>query len=89
MSYDIYSAFGNSVRAKLLTCLSQKPKTVTELIQSCDLAQSAVSQHLLKLKRAGLVETNKQGKNITYSLKYSQAAAISELLQQLNQEVKQ
>ncbi len=88
MSYDVYSAIGNSVRAKILMCLAQKPKTVTELIGNCQLAQSAVSQHLTKLKHAGLVEASKEGKNVTYSLKYPQAAQISELLMKLNQEIR-
>lgn len=87
MTYDIYSAIGNSVRAKILLCLAQKPKTVTELIGNCQLAQSAVSQHLTKLKQAGLVEATKDGKNVTYSLKYREAAHISELLMKLNQEI--
>lgn len=87
MSYDIYSAIGNSVRAKILLCLAQQPKTVTELIGNCQLAQSAISQHLTKLKKAGLVKATKNGKHVTYSLKYSKAAQISELLMQLNQEI--
>ncbi len=87
MSDDIYSALGNEVRAKLLLCLSRKPKNVTEMIRTCGLAQSAVSQHLAKLKSAKLVETRKEGKEIIYSLKYKKAAEISRLLQSLQQEV--
>jgi DNA-binding transcriptional ArsR family regulator len=87
MPYDIYSALGNEVRVKLLLCLSRKAKNVTEMIQTCGLAQSAVSQHLSKLKSAGLVQTKKDGKEILYSLKYKQAAEISRLLQLLQKEV--
>jgi ArsR family transcriptional regulator, virulence genes transcriptional regulator len=87
MTYDIYSAFGNKVRTKLIFCLSKKPKNVTELIHSCTLSQSAVSQHLCKLKKSGIVKTQKEGKEIWYSLKYKKAADISQLLLQLEQEV--
>lgn len=87
MSYTIYSALGNEVRAKLLLCLSKKAKNVTELISTCGLAQSAVSQHLAKLKSAQLVETKKEGKEIMYFLKYKKAAEISRLLQELQKEV--
>ena len=87
MSYTIYSALGNEVRVKLLLCLSRKAKNVTELIQTCGLAQSAVSQHLAKLKSAKLVETKKEGKEILYSLKYKKAAEISRLFQLLQKEV--
>jgi ArsR family transcriptional regulator, virulence genes transcriptional regulator len=87
MPYDIYSAFGNQVRTKLILCLSDKPKNVTDMIKICGLSQSAVSQHLAKLKSAKLVETKKEGKEILYSLKYKRAAEVSKLLQLLQKEV--
>lgn len=87
MTYDIYSAFGNRIRTKLILCLAKKSKNVTELIQTCGLSQSAVSQHLGKLKKSGIVETKKDGKAIWYSLKYKKAATISTLLLSLEQEV--
>jgi DNA-binding transcriptional ArsR family regulator len=88
MAYDIYSAFGNKIRTKLVLCLAQKAKNVSELISNCGLAQSAVSQHLAKLKLSGLVETKKEGKEVYYSLKYTKAAEISKLLMSLEKEVK-
>lgn len=87
MVYDVYSAVGNKVRAKLLLCLSRSPKNVTEMIHTCGLSQSAVSQHLRKLKAAGLVSTKKEGKEILYSIKYKRATEIVRLLQVLQQEV--
>jgi len=87
MTYDIYSAFGNQIRTKFVLCLAKKPKNVTELIQTCGLSQSAVSQHLSKLKKSGIVETKKDGKAVWYSLKYKKAANISKLLLSLEQEV--
>jgi ArsR family transcriptional regulator len=80
MKDDVYSAVGNAVRAKLLVCLEGKPKNVTNLIANCGLSQSAVSQHLLKLKKSGLVETKKKGKEIWYRLKYNKVAEISKIL---------
>lgn len=88
MVYDIYTTFGNKVRTRLVLCLAQKSKNVTELINTCGLAQSAVSQHLTKLKLSGLVETKKEGKEVYYSLKYKKAAEISKLLISLEKEVK-
>jgi len=88
MSNDLFSVIGNSVRAKILMCLAERPKTVSELIENCGLAQSAVSQHLSKLKSVGLLDTTKNGTNVTYSLKYKKAAEISQLLTSLNQELK-
>ena len=88
MGYDIYSAFGNQIRTKLMLCLAAKPKNVTDLISNCGLSQSAVSQHLAKLKLSGLVETKKQGKEVYYSLKYKKAVRIVKLLISLEKESK-
>lgn len=87
MKNDIYSVFGNPVRTRFITCLSQKPKNVTDLIRTCGLSQSAVSQHLSKLKRSGLVQVKKEGKEMWYSLIHKKAAHISKLLLSLEQEV--
>lgn len=87
MTNDVYSAFGNQVRTKLILCLAKKPKNVTELINTCHLSQSAVSQHLSKLKKSGIVETKKEGQVVWYSLKYKKAADISSLLVSLEREV--
>ena len=84
---EIYTAFGNKNRVKLISCLAKKPKTVTELIEHCHLSQSSVSQHLAKLKKADLIESKRDGKSIIYSLKYKKAADISLLLMSLEGEI--
>lgn len=87
MTCDIYSVFGNQIRTKLILCLAKRSKNVSEMIQTCGLSQSAVSQHLAKLKKSGIVETKKEGQVVWYSLKYKKAAEISRLLLSLEQEV--
>ena len=87
MVHDVYSAVGNEVRAKLLLCLSRSSKNVTQMIHMCGLSQSAVSQHLRKLKAAGLVSTKKDGKEILYSIKYKRTTEVVRLLTALQQEV--
>jgi ArsR family transcriptional regulator, virulence genes transcriptional regulator len=68
METRVIYAFSNPIRLRLLCCLSKKSSNVSELINNCGLAQSAVSQHLSKLKSAGLIKTNRRGKYIYYSL---------------------
>ena len=68
MTTDKVNAFSNPIRLKLLCCLNKKSSNVNELTNSCGLAQSAVSQHLSKLKSAGLVKSKRRGKYIYYSL---------------------
>lgn len=68
MKIDKAMIFGSSVRLKILACLRKKSKTVGQLIKNCQLSQSAVSQHLTKLKRLGLINGRRQGKEIYYQL---------------------
>jgi len=75
----IYKAFSSEQRLKLLRCLS-KPKNVTDLLDYCDLTQSALSQHLKVLREAGLVKTKREGKEIIYGVGNKQVIQITNLL---------
>ena len=78
----------SEVRLKLLLCLSDNEKTVSELVSNCVLSQSAVSQHLSKLREAGLVIDHKEGRKVRYSLKSPKLKIISEELLNLEKELK-
>lgn len=88
MTKSIINAFANPVRLKLLYCLSQGRKNVHELIGNCGLSQSAVSQHLNKLKEAGLVKDEKKGKFVFYSLTHTKTGELAKSLQEFIKEVK-
>ncbi len=66
----------HSGRLQILCCLVEDAHTVGELIEMVDLPQSAVSQHLMRLRQAGLVEARRQGRNIQYRLKSGEARAL-------------
>ena len=87
METNVLSVFSNKVRLQLLICLSKGNKNVTQLIGNCGLSQSAVSQHLEKLRSAGIVNTRRDGKEIIYSLTYPKAAKISTDLMNFTKEV--
>lgn len=80
MEHSVLSALSNNTRLKLLVCLSASEKNVTQLINNCELSQSAVSQHLDKLKLARLVKTRREGKEVYYSLADKEVARISSQL---------
>lgn len=88
MEYSVISAVSNPIRIKLLCCLSESNKNVAELMLNCGLSQSAVSQHLIKLKRAGLVKDEKKGKFVYYSLIDKNIAKVAEMLSIYCKEVK-
>ncbi len=55
-------------RYKILELLMGGSKTVTELVEKVELTQPAVSQHLATLKSCGLVDFEKKGQEVYYSL---------------------
>ncbi|HBI35319.1 MAG: Transcriptional regulator, ArsR family [candidate division WWE3 bacterium GW2011_GWF2_41_45] len=87
MKNEIFMAISNPVRLKLIRCLSEKPKKVNDLINICGMSQSAVSQHLAKLKKAGILETHKEGKFVFYKLLYPEAAEIAVRVENLSKEM--
>lgn len=84
----LISALCNPVRLKIIKCISEKEKTVGELIKTCNLSQSAVSQHLTKLKKAGLVKDSKIGREVFYSITDADLGKISDLIFNLNERIK-
>jgi DNA-binding transcriptional ArsR family regulator len=80
---SILKVFTSLPRLKLLLCSKDKEKNVTQLTKICGLAQSAVSQHLAKLKKWDLVETRKEGRYVYYRLKNKQIISICKNLYQL------
>jgi DNA-binding transcriptional ArsR family regulator len=74
---ELPKAFSNIARIKILSCLSGKKKNVTDLINNCGLSQSAVSQHLKKLKDLGMIDCSVNGKERVYRLKNGEAGNIA------------
>ncbi len=55
-------------RLRLLLLLEEEELSVAELQDICGMGQSRISGHLAQLKRAGLVEDRRSGKNVYYGL---------------------
>lgn len=65
---EILKALGNPVRLCLLFKLVEEGSTnVSDIISCMDVSQSAVSQHLRKLKDMGIVESKREENRIYYS----------------------
>lgn len=66
----------NSNRLMILCNLVNQSKTVSELVKIVELSQSAISQHLAKLNRMGLVTSEKRGREVYYTLSSMEVQAI-------------
>ncbi len=65
----LLKALANEKRLLIVCILSNGEKNVGELEQVVDLSQSALSQHLARLRRDGVVETRREAQTIYYSIK--------------------
>ena len=73
---SILKAMSNPHRLLVLCHLAGGEKSVGELEKIIGLSQSALSQHLARLRRHNLVKTRRQAQTIFYSLDGDEAARI-------------
>lgn len=65
---ELLKLLANDQRLIILCRLSDEELSVSELGEHVNLAQSALSQHLAKLRAQGLVATRREGQSIYYRL---------------------
>lgn len=70
----------NANRLMVLCHLISGEKAVGELARSVGLSQSSLSQHLAKLREAGLVTSNKRGLSVYYRICSMEAQALLSVL---------
>ncbi len=79
----VFQALANPKRLHVLRCLSEREKSVTEVL-ACkaftDVPQSSVSQHLASLRQQGLVKARKDGTNVFYRLSNPRIADLLRLV---------
>ena len=65
---ELLKLLANDQRLIILCRLSDEELSASQLGEYVNLAQSALSQHLAKLRAQGLVATRREGQNIYYRL---------------------
>jgi DNA-binding transcriptional ArsR family regulator len=68
VAVNLLKALSNEKRLMIVCALYKGEKNVGELEQIVGLSQSALSQHLARLRRDGLVETRRAAQTIFYKL---------------------
>ena len=63
---DAFSAAAEPTRRRILQLLASRPRTVGEIAAEFPVTRSAISQHLLVLAEAGLVDAEKAGRRRIY-----------------------
>ncbi len=77
---QLLSALGNERRLLIMCHLMASEISVGRIAEKVNLSQSALSQHLAKLRALDLVETRRDGQTIYYSSKNCKAERIMQAL---------
>ncbi|MEO7424580.1 MAG: metalloregulator ArsR/SmtB family transcription factor [Fibrobacteria bacterium] len=64
---ETLKALAHETRLLAVCCIGDGEKTVQELEAFLETSQSNVSQHLSRLKAAGILKSRKEGKQVFYS----------------------
>ncbi len=64
----VFDALASDIRRKILAYLSETDMTAGEIAEYFDISKPSLSKHLGILENAGLVESEKKGQFVHYSL---------------------
>ncbi|MBX3403747.1 MAG: winged helix-turn-helix transcriptional regulator [Phycisphaeraceae bacterium] len=69
---ELFKALCDPTRAKLLGCLAKcgRACSVSEVAECCSVDFSVVSRHLQLLERAGILVSSREGRTVSYAVKY-------------------
>ena len=76
----LLKALANETRLLILCTLSKKELSVSDINESINISQSALSQHLALLRNDGLVVTRRESQTIYYSISEEPVARIIDTL---------
>lgn len=80
---ELLKALANSHRLMILCELKDGERSVSALERVTPLTQSALSQHLAKLREGGFVTTRREAQTIYYSLADARVARLIDVLHEL------
>ena len=80
----IFRAINHPLRRQILELLHENVRmTVTEVFVKLRLEQSVASQHLAILRKAMMVNTERQGKFIFYSVNYQRVKQVHQIADEI------
>lgn len=78
----ILKALSHPQRLLILGHLLGGGKTVSELVELCEISQSQMSQFLIRMKMEGLIQAERQGKFQYYSIADERLVKLMKTLQE-------
>lgn len=81
---DVWKALADPTRRKILSLLKDKDMNAGEIANEFNMTKPSISNHLNILKHADLVDAEKVGQNVNYSLKTSVLQDVLKLISDLS-----
>ncbi len=79
----LFKLLGDTNRLRIIRIISYEPTSVSEICCELDLEQSLVSHHLSNLRKFDIVSSQRNNKQIIYSIKKDLLSEALELLDQM------
>ncbi len=80
---QVCQALGDPTRIMILYILSEKPHTVNDLVKAVGQSQPLVSRHLKVLRERGMVNTERDGPSVIYSLADERVIQALDLMREM------
>ncbi|MFQ9279382.1 MAG: autorepressor SdpR family transcription factor [Ruminococcus sp.] len=80
----MWKALADPTRRKILSLLKDKDMNAGEIANEFNMTKPSISNHLNILKQADLVDAEKVGQNVNYSLKTSVLQDVLKLISDLS-----
>ncbi|MBF6557709.1 MAG: winged helix-turn-helix transcriptional regulator [Acidimicrobiales bacterium] len=78
-----FRVLSDPTRLAILELLLQRPRTVGELVGTLECSQSRISNHLACLRWCEFVDTERQGRQVTYRIREPRVRALIEAAQSM------
>ena len=63
---ELFAAFGDTSRVRILSCISAGEQNVGSLAQAVGISESAISHHMRQFRHLRLVSSRKAGREVFY-----------------------
>jgi DNA-binding transcriptional ArsR family regulator len=73
---ELFRAFSDSSRVRILSALAERAYNVTELAAAVGITESGISHHLRSLRQMQLVTTHREGKEVYYRIEDEHILAL-------------
>lgn len=86
---DVLYQSGNDIRFKILWMVYKKERTIKEIAEVMDMSLASISQHFLKLRKDNLVDGDRRGRTIYFTLHPENDRLLRKIFREFENQVKE